>query len=62
MKQVWVVLNNDGTTMVCDSKREMDGYANLSSTQKLEGPYAMSDEQIRQERNYSQWMKTPQRD
>tara|TARA_R100001510_G_scaffold4830_1_gene3802 strand:- start:251 stop:427 length:177 start_codon:yes stop_codon:yes gene_type:complete len=53
VKRVWIVLNNDGTTIICDSKQEMDCYANLSSTQKLEGPYMMSEEQIKQEQDYS---------
>ena len=53
MKRVWIVLNNDGTTVICDSKQEMDCYANLSSTQKLEGAYMMSEEQIKQEQDYS---------
>lgn len=53
MRRVWIVLNNDGTTVLCDSKQEMDCYANLSSTQKLEGPYTMSEKQIEREQNYS---------
>ena len=53
MKRVWIVLNNNGTTILCDSKQEMDCYANLSSTQCLEGPHTLSAERIRQERGYS---------
>ena len=53
MRRVWIVLNNDGTTVLCDSKQEMDCYANLSSTQKLEGPYTMSEKQIEREQNYN---------
>jgi len=53
VKRVWIVLNNDGTTVICDSKQEMDCYASLSSTQKLEGVYMMSEEQIKQEQDYS---------
>lgn len=62
MKQVWIVLNNDGTTVICDTKAEMDCYANLSSTQKLEGAYTMSEKQIEREQNYSQWMRTLQQE
>ena len=50
--EIWIVLNNDGTTILCDSKEEMDCYANLSSTQCLEGPYILSAERIRQEQEY----------
>ena len=58
MRRVWVVLNNDGTTVICDTKEEMDCYANLSSTQKLEGPYTMSEKCILYERKYADWRNT----
>jgi len=57
MRQVWIVLNNDGSAIICDTKAEMDALANLSSIQKIEGPYNMSEKRIEQERNYSVWVK-----
>ena len=57
MRQVWIVLNNNGTTIICDTKAEMDALANLSSTQCLEGPYTVSEKRIEQERAYTQSME-----
>jgi hypothetical protein len=58
MRRVWVVLKNDGTTVICDTKEDMNAYANLSSTQKLEGSYTMSEKCIQNEKEYADWMNT----
>ena len=56
-KRVWIVLNNDGTTILCDTKAEMEIYRNLSSIQLIEGPYTMSKSRIKQERAYAKWLQ-----
>ena len=53
MRRVWIVLNNDGSAIICDTKAEMDALANLSSTQKIEGPHTLSEKRIEQERAYT---------
>ena len=57
MRQVWIVLNNDGSAIICDTKAEMESYRNLSSTQKIEGPNTLSEKRIEQERAYTQSME-----
>ena len=49
----WIVMNKDGTTTLCDSQRDMEARRGLSSTASIEGPYAMSEAQIRHEEEMS---------
>ena len=57
MRQVWIVLNNDGSAIICDTKAEMEVYRNLSSTQKIEGPHTLSERRIEEERAYTTGMR-----
>jgi hypothetical protein len=57
MRRVWIVLNNDGSAIICDTKVEMDALANLSSTQKIEGPHTLSERRIEEERAYTTGMR-----